>query len=58
LSKALKENGGEIFKNSKVNQIIVKNGRTYGVEVEGRFPMEADAVSGNKRSPPPPSIPP
>ena len=44
LSQALKKNGGEIFLNSKINKIIVKNGRTCGLEVEKQGPVEADAV--------------
>ncbi|MBI5878300.1 MAG: FAD-dependent oxidoreductase [Chloroflexi bacterium] len=44
LSHALKNNGGEIFLNSKVSNILVKNGRVHGVEVEGQGLVEADAV--------------
>ena len=44
LSQALKKNGGEIFLNSKITKIIVKNGRTCGLEVEKQGPVEADAV--------------
>lgn len=44
LSQALKNNGGEIFLNSKINQIVVKNGRVQGLQVDERGLVEVDAV--------------
>lgn len=44
LSQCLKNNGGEIFLNSKVNKILVKNGRVYGLETDGQDLVEVDAV--------------
>jgi len=44
LSQSLKNNGGEIFLNSKIRKIRVKNGRVYGLEVEGQGLEEVDGV--------------
>jgi phytoene desaturase len=44
LSQSLKNNGGEIFLNSKINTIVVKNGRVQGLQVEGQGLVEVDAV--------------
>lgn len=44
LSQALKNNGGEIFLNSKIDKIAVKNGRVHGLEIEGQGLVEIDAV--------------
>jgi phytoene desaturase len=44
LSQSLTKNGGEIFLNSKVNRILVKNGRVYGLEIDGQGLIEVDAV--------------
>jgi len=44
LSKRLKDNGGEIFLNSKVKKILVKNGVVYGLEIVGQGLVEVDAV--------------
>ena len=44
LSQCLRNNGGEIFLNSKVNKILVKNGRVYGLETDGQGLVEVDAV--------------
>lgn len=44
LGQALKNNGGEIFLNSKINKIVVKKGRVQGLEVAGQGLVEADAV--------------
>lgn len=44
LSQALGNNGGEIFLNSKIHKILVKNGRVYGLEVGGKGLVEVDAV--------------
>jgi len=44
LSQCLKKNGGEIFLNSKVHKILVKNGHVYALEVEGQGQVEVDAV--------------
>ncbi len=44
MSQSLKNNGGEIFLNSKIKKIILKDGRVYGLEVEGQGLIEADAV--------------
>ena len=44
LSQALKNNGVEIFLNSKINKIVVKNGRVQGLEVDGQGLVEVDAV--------------
>lgn len=44
LSKSLKNNGGEIFLNSKIREIKVRNGSVYGLEVEGQGLVEADGV--------------
>lgn len=44
LSHALKTRGGEIFFNSKINQIVVKDGRVQGLQVAGQGLVEVDAV--------------
>jgi phytoene desaturase len=44
LSQCLKRNGGEIFLNSKVHKILVKNGVVYGLEIDGQGRVEVDAV--------------
>ena len=44
LSQSLKNNGGEIFFNSKVNKIVLKNGAVYGLEIDGQGLVEVDAV--------------
>jgi phytoene desaturase len=44
LSQALKLNGGEIWLNSKIDKIIVKNGRVRGAAVAGQGLIEAEAV--------------
>lgn len=44
LSQSLKNNGGEIFLNSKIREIRVRNGSVYGLEVEGQGLIEADGV--------------
>ncbi len=44
LSQALKNSGGEIFLNSNINKIVVKNGRVQGLEVDGQGLVEVDAV--------------
>jgi len=44
LSQALKNNGGEIFLNSKINKIVVKNGSVQGLEVDGKGLVEFDAI--------------
>lgn len=44
LSQALRNNGGDICLNSKVDKIIVKNGRVYGLEVDGQGLVEVDAI--------------
>jgi phytoene desaturase len=44
LSQCLENNGGEIFLNSMVHKIILKNGRVYGLEIDGRGLVEVDAV--------------
>ncbi len=44
LSQSLKNNGGEIFLNSKIKKIIVKNGRACGLDVDGQGIIEFDAV--------------
>lgn len=44
LVHALKNNGGEIFLNSKINKIVVKNGCVQGLEVDGQGMVEVDAV--------------
>lgn len=44
LSQSLKNNGGEIYLNSKVRKIRVKNGRVDGLEVEGQGLVEVDGV--------------
>jgi len=44
LSRATKNYGGEIFLNSKINKIVVKNGNVQGLDVDGQGLVEADAV--------------
>jgi len=44
LSQSLRKNGGEIFLNSKVHKILLKNGRVYGLEIDGQGLVEVDAV--------------
>jgi phytoene desaturase len=44
LGHAVRERGGEIHLNSKVNRILVNNGRACGIDVENRGVIEIDAV--------------
>ena len=44
LSQSMRNNGGETFLNSKIEKIIVKNGRVHGVEIDGQGLVEVDAV--------------
>lgn len=44
MSGCLRNNGGEIFLNSKIHKIISKKGRVYGVEVDGQGLVEVDAI--------------
>lgn len=44
LSRALRNNGGEIFLNSMINRVAVKNGRVCGLEVDKQGPVKVDAV--------------
>ena len=44
MSLSLENNGGEIHLNSKTDKIVLKNGRVYGLEVEGQDLVELDAV--------------
>jgi phytoene desaturase len=44
LSQSLSDNGGEIYLNSKVQQIVVQNGRVCGLDVDGQGFVELDAV--------------
>jgi phytoene desaturase len=44
LSRALMNNGGEIFLNSKADKIIIRNGSVHGLKVEGQGLVEVDAV--------------
>lgn len=44
LGHCLKDNGGEIFLNSRVNKILLKNGRVYGLQTEAQGLVEVDAV--------------
>jgi len=44
LSQSLINNGGEIFLNSKVNKIIVENGRVRGLELDGKGRVDVDVV--------------
>ncbi len=44
LSQFFRKNGGEIFLNSKVHKIVLKNGCVYGLEVEGQGLVEVNAV--------------
>lgn len=44
LSQALKNNGGQIFLNSKINKILIGNGHVQGLEVNGQGLVEVDAI--------------
>ena len=44
LGQSLRNKGGEIFLNSKIHKICVKNGRVHGLEIEGKGLVEVDAV--------------
>jgi len=44
LSQSLMKNGGEIFLNSKVQKIVVKNGRVCALKIDGQGLVEVDAV--------------
>ncbi len=44
LSEPMRKNGGEIFLNSKIDKILLKNGRVHGLEIEGQGQVEVDAV--------------
>ena len=44
LGQCLKDNGGEIFINSKVNKVRLKNGVVQGLEIDGQGLFEVDAV--------------
>jgi phytoene desaturase len=44
LSQSLSDNGGEIYLNSKVQQIEVRNGHVCGLEIDGQGLVELDAV--------------
>ncbi len=44
LGRALRNNGGEIFLNAKIQKILLKNGRVSGLKIEGFGPIEVDAV--------------
>lgn len=44
LGHAVREQGGEIHLNTKVNRILVNNGRTCGIAVENEGVIEVDAV--------------
>jgi phytoene dehydrogenase-like protein len=44
LGRAVRESGGEIHLNAKVNRILVHNGRACGIDVENAGVIEADAV--------------
>jgi len=44
LGRAVRERGGEIKLNTKVNRIIVNNGRACGIDVEDAGVIEVDAV--------------
>lgn len=44
LSESLRQNGGELYLNSKVNRIVLKHGRVHGLEVEGQGLVEVEAV--------------
>ncbi len=44
LAYAFTQNGGEIFLNSDVKQISVKNGRVYAVDIAGYEVVETDTV--------------
>ncbi len=44
LSQPMRRNGGEISLNARVSKILIRDGRAYGVEVDGRGVIETDAV--------------
>lgn len=44
LGHAVREQGGEIHMNSKVNRILVNNGRAYGIDVEDEGVTKVDAA--------------
>ena len=44
LSRSLRENGGELFLNAKVNRIRLKNGVVHGLEIEDQGLIEVDAI--------------
>lgn len=44
LARSFTQNGGEIFLNSTVEQILVKNGRVNAVDIAGYKVVEADTV--------------
>jgi phytoene desaturase len=44
LSQSLTKNGGEIFLNSEVRKIVLRNGRVYGLEIGGQDLIEVDTV--------------
>lgn len=44
LSDAVRAQGGNIYLNSAVRRILVKNGRAYAIEVENEGVVEVDAV--------------
>ncbi len=44
LSQSIKHNGGEIFLNSKIDRIVIKNGRVHGLQVDGQGLIEVDSV--------------
>jgi phytoene desaturase len=44
LSQSLKNNGGEIFLNSTIDKIILRNGHVYGLKVDGQDIIEVDAI--------------
>ncbi|MCX7175203.1 MAG: NAD(P)/FAD-dependent oxidoreductase [Proteobacteria bacterium] len=44
LGRALREQGGEINLNSKVDRILVKNGYAYAIDVKNQGVVEVDAV--------------
>jgi len=44
LSRSMRNSGGEIFLNSKIEKIVIRNGRVHSVEVDGQGSCEVDAV--------------
>lgn len=44
LGHAVREQGGEIHLNTKVNRILVNNGHAYGIDVENEGVVKVDAV--------------